>query len=338
MMRYRHTLLLSLAVTLLFVTQSSGEKTRIAMCELIGQGVDQPTAVLISERLSAWLAEMPAFDVIAPSRAYVLLKERGFQKSCKDDDTACLSEMGKVIGVDVVIAGIFAKAEGIHTILLRVVDVASGTVLTTGYQDIADPVEKILTEWTAKTAKQLETVINTRMSNFSVLKIKSVPKGATVIINGKEAGKTDLTLDRNLPGKYTLELVMPTYMAVKEAITVDPKKTVDLSYQLKHSKAFADSAHSVLMKRVLIRSVLGCCAIGCGAAGYYYNNRAATAIQDERDAKNRYLTAGPNSDFNGLYQQYQDAGKKTDNAFLLRNVLYGLTGACAVGFTVSFFF
>lgn len=308
------------------------------MLELTGQGVEQPAAVAVSERLSAWLAEIQAFDVTTPSRTYVLLKERGFDKSCRDDDSACLSEMGKALGVDVVIAGIFAKAGGIYTILLRVVDAASGTVLTTGYQEIDAPLDKILTEWTAKAAKQLETVINTRMSKFSVLKIKTVPQGATVMIDGKEIGKSDIILGHTLPGKYTLEIKAPTYTAVKESLTVEPQKTIDLSYQLKHTKAFADSVHSASVRRLLIRSLTGGLTVACGAAGYYYNHRALATVQNERDAKNGYLAAGTNSDFNGLYQQYQDTEKKTDKAILTRNLFYSLTGACAVGFAVSFFF
>jgi hypothetical protein len=338
MMRRRFSLSLSLAAILLLVNNSFGEKTRVAVCEFTGQGVDQATALQVSERLAAWLAEMPSFEVITPSRVHVLLKERGFENSCKDDDTACLAKMGVTIGADAVIAGIFAKAENIHTILIRVVDVATGTVLTTGYQDISDPVDKIISDWTAKAAKQLETVINTKMWNYGAIKIKSVPKGASVIIDGNEVGKTDLAIGHHLPGKFSLEIALPSYVAVKETITVEPRKTVDLSFQLRHTKVFADSTNSALMKRVVVRSVLGCLVVGCGAAGYYYNHRAVIAIQEEGDAKNSYLSAMANSDFNGLYQQYKDAEKKTDRTVLMRNILYSLTGACTVGLVVSFFF
>jgi hypothetical protein len=338
MMRLPQFLLFSFFAVLLVVNTSFGQKTRIAVCELSGQGVDQPTAVLVSERLAAWLAGMPAFDVTAPSRVYVLCKERGFAKSCKDDDSVCLSEMGRTIGADVVIAGIFAKAGNIYTILLRVVDAASGTILTTGYQDIDAPVDTILTTWTSKAAKQLETVITTKMSKFGALNIKSSPKGATVLLNGKEAGKTDCTIDRCFPGKNALELTLATYTTVRESVTVEPKKTISLSYQLKHTKAYDDSTKSKKITRVLLRTGLGCLSLACAGAGFFYNSRAAIAVEDERTAKTNYLNAGTGADFNGLYNQYQDAQKKTDDAIILRNILYGLSGACAVGFTISFFF
>jgi PEGA domain len=314
------------------------QKTRIAMCELTGQGVDQPASALVSERLGAWLAEMPAFEVIAPSRVYVALKEHGATSWCKDDDTVCLSSLGKTLGADVVIAGIIAKSESIYTILLRVVDVASATVLTTGYQDVDAPIEKIQSEWTAKAAKQLQAVINTRMSNFGIVKIRSVPAGARVCVNGKDAGRTDCSLDRLLPGKYGLDITLPTYVTVRESVTVEPKKIQEVSVKLAHTKAFADSTRGHAIRKAVVRCALGCATLACAGTGFYFNSAAASAVDDERGAKSAYQNAGPGSDFNSLYQKYQDAGKKTDNAVITRNILYGLGGILAVGFAVSFFF
>jgi hypothetical protein len=338
MMQFRPLWVITCAAALLLFNQSAAAKTRIAVLELTAQGVDQADAVAVSERLSAWLAQNPAFEVTAPSRAYVVLKEKGFAKTCNDEDSLCLAEAGETLSADLVIAGIFAKAGASYTILLRVVDAASGRVLITGYQDSNAPVDTILANWTAKAAKQLETVINTRMSNYSVLKIRSEPQGAAVILNGKEVAKTNALLEHTLPGTYALKLQAPNYTPISDKFTVEPQKTVDLSYTLRHTKAYADSVHARSARRVIVRTVVGCVAIAVGAAGYYCNTRAAAAISDERGAKNRYLAADTTSDFTSLYSQYLNAQKKTDNALLERNILYGLSGASALGFVISFFF
>jgi hypothetical protein len=337
-MKYRLLPLLSFFALFIVLENACADKTRIALCDLSAQDVDQATAVAVSERLAAWLGEKPVFEVTAPSRVYVLLKERGFTKSCRDDDTACLSEMGKVLGVDVVIAGIFAKAKDYYTILLRVVDVSTGRVITTGYQDVNYPVEKILTDWTAMAAGQLETVIATRLSKFGMLKIRSVPRGAKVVVGGKEVGKTDFTMEKCIPGKYGLALSLATFADIRDTVTVEPEKARDVSYTLVHTKAYADSMHAAGRKKTMLRYVSGGLGLVCAGAGVLYSTRAQDAVREERDAKNRYLTARPGSDFSSLYGQYQDAGKKTDNAMLARNIFYGLTGACVAGFTLTFVF
>jgi hypothetical protein len=339
MMRLRNFLFPVFLILLLCIT-AFGQKACIAVTALSGQGVDQPTATLISDRLCTWLAEVPDFMIITPARTSALLSERGFLLSCRDEDSTCLADLGKAVNADIVIAGMIAKVGEMHTILLRVVDVASGSVITTGYQDIRYPIEQILTTWTSNAAKQLEENIKMRISRFSSLSISTVPTGATALINGREIGKTNCALKRIKPGRHYLQLVLPAYGAVQETITVEAAKHVELRYELKHTKAYSDSVY--LRRHVAamtgMRIGLGCIALAGGAAGYYFNMRASDCIDEESAAKNAYLAAGNAADFAGLYRTYQDARKSTDTALFRRNLLYGIAGACAAGFAISFWF
>jgi hypothetical protein len=339
MMRLRNFLFPVFLILLLCIT-AFGQKACIAVTALSGQGVDQPTATLISDRLCTWLAEVPDFMIITPARTSALLSERGFLLSCRDEDSTCLADLGKAVNADIVIAGMIAKVGEMHTILLRVVDVASGSVITTGYQDIKYPIEQILTTWTSNAAKQLEENIKMRISRFSSLAITTVPAGATALINGREIGKTSCALERCKPGRHYLQLLLPTYKAVQETITVEAAKHVELRYELKHTKAYSDSVylrrHAATMMGVRIG--LGCIALAGGAAGYYFNTRASDCVADESAAKDNYLTAGNGADFAGLYRAYQDARKNTDTALFRRNLLYGIAGTCAAGFAISFWF
>jgi len=338
-MRPRISLFSAFLILLLCITAFS-QKTCIAVTALSGQGVDQPTATLISDRLCTWLTEVPDFMIIAPARTSALLSERGFLLSCRDEDSTCLADLGKAVDADIVIAGMIAKVGEMHTILLRVVDVASGSVITTGYQDIRYPIEQILTTWTSNAAKQLEKNIKMRISRFSSLAISTVPTGATALINGREIGKTNCALERLKPGRHYLQLHLPAYKAVQETITVEAAKHVELRYELKHTKAFADSVYKQRHAATMfgVRIGLGCIALVGGAAGYYFNIRAADCIADESAAKDNYLIAGTTADFAALYRTYQDARKNTDAALFRRNLLYGIAGACAAGFAISLWF
>ena len=323
-----------------FLTFNSGYSNtlNIAMSELVGQGVEQATATLVSERLAAWLSSSKLFNVITPSRLLVLCNQNGFNKQCNENDSLCLSEMGKLINADVVISGIFAKSGNFFTIVIRVIDVKAKTILTTGYQDINTPLENILSDWIPKAAKQIENVISTKLSFFGSLAIKTIPQGATVLLNEKDTGISDCVFSRCKPGTNYILISKKTYIPIIDSVKIEPKKNISLIYNLKHTKHFSDSIFYNKFIKIFIRTGLGCLSVASAGAGYYYNKKAEIAIKDEKTAKDAYINSGENSDFNSIWNNYQNAQKETDKFILYRNLLYTSSCLFVVGFTVSFLF
>jgi hypothetical protein len=64
------------------------------------------------------------------------------------------------------------------------------------------------------------------------LAITSTPFGATILLNGKNYGKTPETIKNLLVGGYTLELQLKGYKTVKKIITIQENKTLELNENL----------------------------------------------------------------------------------------------------------
>jgi hypothetical protein len=93
------------------------------------------------------------------------------------------------------------------------------------------------------------------------------------------------------------------------------------------------------IRAVVIRqAVIGAIAMAAGGVGYYYNTRAGQDITDENAKRDAYTGAAPGADFSGLFDTYQSARKQTSQDLLIRNILYGVSGAVGAAFCVTIFF
>lgn len=66
-------------------------------------------------------------------------------------------------------------------------------------------------------------------ATFGTLRISSTPKNATVIIDGKNLGKTPLQVNRINSGKHTLTLHLVGYRDIVQSIIIEPNKTLTLN-------------------------------------------------------------------------------------------------------------
>jgi hypothetical protein len=83
-----------------------------------------------------------------------ILTEQGFQHSgCTSDE--CIIEIGKLIGVRLMVAGRVGKLGKLYTLILRMIDVQNGKVIRTATDDCECPIENVLTESVAKVANIL---------------------------------------------------------------------------------------------------------------------------------------------------------------------------------------
>lgn len=270
-----------------------------------------------------------------------ILTEQGFQKSDVCNSSECIVEMGQLLGVEHVIMGSIGLVGSMYTISLRLVNVATGEVLFTASEDCKCEIEDVLTTSTLRIAAKLDLAI--QKSVFGTLDLKTIPQGATVIINGKKIGETDYRNERFVPGKYNLLLTMPAYDSIAKDISIEKNKAVILSYKLKHTKAYQDSVRKTTrkqrLKKIIIRqSILGVLTLASGGIGLYYNNEADKALSNERTAKEAYENAPEGSDFNVLYSTFEGYHDNVDKNIIYRNVAYGITGAFTVSFGISFAF
>ncbi len=332
---------LLMLITVMVAYAAPGKKISIAVNDLVGQGVDQNSATVISERLRVELINTESFRVMERSQMNAVLNEQGFQRSDACNSNACIVEMGQLLGVEHMIMGSVGLVGSMYTISLRLVNVATGEVLFTASEDCKCPIEEVLTTATIRIAGKLDLAI--QKSVFGTLDIKTVPQGADVILNGNKIGETDYRNDRFVPGEYTIAIVMPTYDSISRDTTIEKNKAVILSYTLKHTKAHRDSVRKATRKqrirKILVRqSILGGLAIASGAVGLYFNNDADKALTRQKVAKDAYLNAKENSDFDALYTAYEKRCEEVDRQIIYRNISYGIAGAFTLSFGISFAF
>jgi TolB-like protein len=319
---------------------SQDKRISIAVNDLVGQGIDQPTATTISERLRVELINTQAFRVMERSQMTNILQEQGFQQTeCVDN--SCIVQMGQLLGVEHMVMGTIGKVGSMYTISLRLVNVATGEVLYTASEDCRCEIEDVLTAATPRIAMKLELAVEKAI--FGALDIKTVPARGAILINGNKIGETDYNNDRFIPGDYTLRVEMPTYEPVERKISVERNKAVSLSFKLEHTKAYTDSLRKATwrehMKQMVVRQiVIGGLGLVAAGVGYYYNGVSNNKIAAYNQDYAAYKNAPANSQFAILWQQYQDQGKSVDEALMYRNIFYSVAGAFGVGFCISFLF
>jgi TolB-like protein len=327
-------------------------RNSVAVNNLVGQGVGETDAAVITDRIRTELLNTGSFRVMERSQMEAIFKEQGFQQSGACSDNACIVEMGQKLGVEQMIFGTIGRVGEIFTISLRMVNVATGEVLFSATEDCRCPVEEVLTTSAKNIAVKLDDAI--QKATFGALHVKTEPAGASVLINQQKVGETEYSNDRFVPGKYALRIELPSYEPQAQDIVIDMNKAVNLFYKLEHTKVYKDSmekaekairdsikttAKKARIRKLIIRQIVfsGLAALA-GGAGYYFNSKADKKLNEYHAAYNDYATAQAGSDFDKMWNNYTTLGKDADRLLLYRNLLYGTSGAFGAAFCVSFAF
>jgi len=148
-------LVIFILLCLLFVNYTySQDKISIAVLELDAEGVSKSDARIISDRLRTDLFNTNMFTVIEREKVSEVLKEQGFQLSgCTSNE--CVIEVGKLIGVQNMVAGKIGKIGTMFTINVRIIDVETGKVLKIASDDCHCPIDQVLTNSVKKVAQIL---------------------------------------------------------------------------------------------------------------------------------------------------------------------------------------
>jgi hypothetical protein len=109
--------------------QSNPKLPLIAVMPLTAQGVDDASALVVTDALSDQLLRDGKVRVMERSQMEKILREQGFNASAVCDGSDCALVMGKLLAIDRMVVGSLGKLGESFTLSVRVVDVASGEVL-----------------------------------------------------------------------------------------------------------------------------------------------------------------------------------------------------------------
>jgi len=110
------------------------------MFQLDAQGVSTQEALAFTDRIRNEVFKAGKYLVLERQMMEEVLKEQGFQLAgCTSSE--CMVEAGKILGVQILIAGSVSKVGNMYTISIRSIDVASGTVINMAAVDYEGNIE-----------------------------------------------------------------------------------------------------------------------------------------------------------------------------------------------------
>lgn len=129
-------------------------KLNIAVSDLAGQGIDQSSTAIISDRLRTELFKQGDFTVLERNAMQEVLKEQGFQQTgCTSD--ACAVQIGQLLGVSYIVVGTVGKLGHLFTVDVRMIDVSNGKIVYSENVDCDCPIEKVLTNSVVSIAQKI---------------------------------------------------------------------------------------------------------------------------------------------------------------------------------------
>ena len=117
-------------------------------CAVIGvksaEGVSVGEADIIADRLRLELFNTGRASMMERDQMQDVLKEQGFQQSGACSDEACMVEIGKVLGVEMLVSGSIGKLGKMYLINFRTIDVATARIGAVVSRDISGSIEDVV--------------------------------------------------------------------------------------------------------------------------------------------------------------------------------------------------
>lgn len=143
----------------------SQKKIPIAVMDLSGEGISASETRIITSRLRTDLFNTNRFTVVEREKMNEILDEQGFQLSgCTSNE--CAVEVGKLLGVRLIVAGDIGKISEMYTISIRLIDVQTGKILRTATDDCECNIKEVLTT-SVKTVAQILSGKKVQSSNYA---------------------------------------------------------------------------------------------------------------------------------------------------------------------------
>ena len=209
-----------------------GKEVSFAVLELKPTGLDEATAVNLTEVLAAEVKSIDGTSVVSPADIASMLKMQETKQAFDCEDTTCLAEIGGALGVDQLIVGDVGKVGARYVISLRIVDARRPLALSR----VNESFEGLESQFVAAI----------RHAARELLGVKSPAKGALVVeantddseakLNGEILGLLPKpTLGNFGPGKYSLLVTKSGFIDWRSDIYIAPNATTHIWAQMEEA-------------------------------------------------------------------------------------------------------
>lgn len=245
------SLFLWIIILLVFV---SADTSPNAVTFIQTNNLDESTLERLNDLLSVELGNTGVFTALNYADTEFLLRSNNISKpECPTD--SCVAETGKLIDASVVITGTIDTADGLYMVNLNAVNSIAAKQYHTGNTAIPVTSEYLIVRFFKDFSEKVAAKGVGEFVKLGKLRITSSPDKIPLFINGDSAGVTPFTDENIKTGDYTIRLVQPGYLPVKEKISIQEGVLVEKQYTLQRTQAWLDSV-SIVQKAARKDSIL----------------------------------------------------------------------------------
>jgi TolB-like protein len=218
------------------------QKLRVAILDFTNTGgLSQHETITLGNRLRSMLVKTNAFVVLERGQMDDILSEQGFQQTgCTT--TECAVEMGRMLNVQKMISGTIGKLGATYTIDLSLIDVQTAQIEKSFFRDYKGEIDGLLSMMQEISNQMAEIVYakvpppEQKVVKVVSFSIDSDPAGATIFVNGQEAGKTPLKSKAKEGLTVTIRLDKENYKSWEKTIVI--KEGEEVEADLEYSDAY----------------------------------------------------------------------------------------------------
>ena len=143
----------------LIIGLTKSQNITIAILDFDAKGVSKTEAGQLTNRLRNELFKTGAYVVLERGKMEEVLNEQGLQQSgiC---ETECAVEVGRLLGVQQMVAGSVGKVGDVFTVSARIFDVQSGKILKSADFDHIGSIGQLLIKGMKEVVTQLTEEVN----------------------------------------------------------------------------------------------------------------------------------------------------------------------------------
>jgi len=196
------------------------------------EGVKEADAILLSNFIANQVASLSGSTVISEAEIHTILKGEQARQECSADDTSCVAEIGAALGVPETVSGDIGKIGSFWMMNLRRINVRTAKVISRSSRSIEGSIDDLI-RVLPKAVEELfsKTALQAAMPP-GILHITTVPKGASVLLDGNMRGQTPFN-ESVSAGTYKLVLKLDEHKPLSKPVTVTSEETSRLSLELK---------------------------------------------------------------------------------------------------------
>ena len=141
------------------ISNTTQTSLKMAISSFYSNSVSSDHLKLIEDKLGLELMSSNNFDLLERSQMNLVLNEQGFQQSgCVEDE--CIVEIGKLTGVEVILAGKIGLIDDLYIITLRAIDVETGRVRFMVVDEFQGSLKSLFQQGIPKLAEKMNDSLN----------------------------------------------------------------------------------------------------------------------------------------------------------------------------------